>query len=302
MTEEESSSSLQSDENEIVLEEPDFSAITDFIETDGEETPVETASEETETPAEETPPEETAETVIETEVESEETAVEEPAPVEVAAEATETPPQETPVEEPEPPPELVVPTEAELEGMYQEHKASTLPTLEKLFQLSEEDAAALDAQPSTVLPKLAAQMQYDTMLSTYNAVLAAMPSIVHRLIQASGDATSASTQFYDRWGDLNNVKSRPAVAAAIKAYKSANPRASLEDTIEQAGVMAMINMGLDPTAKKPTETPVAVKTVPVAPARPAAPGGAPPTPPVVRKDEDDNVFSELARLHDEEYG
>jgi hypothetical protein len=284
-----------------VLEEPDFSAITDFVENDGEEIPVETVAEETETPAEETPPETPSEPVVEAEDESVVAAEEETPPEKVAAEEKETPPAETPVEKPEPTPELVVPTEEELEGMYQEHRTNTLPTLEALFQLSDEDAAALDEQPSKMIPKLAGQMMYDTMLSTYNAVLAAMPSVVNRLIQASGDADKASSQFYDEWPDLNNAKSRPAVSAAIKAFKSANPRAELPEVIKQAGVMAMINMGLDPT-KARVETPVAVRTTPVAPARPAAPGGAPPTPPAPRKEEDGNIFAELAQLHDEEFG
>ena len=294
----EESSSLQSDGNEVEIVDADFSELTDMFENDGEEIPVEAAEEDTETPAEETPLEVAAETVEETEEDAVEAAAEE-VPVEVVEEVTEELP-EVVAKEPEPEPELKVPTKEELDGMYQKHREDTLPTLEQLFVLTEEEAAALDEQPSKAIPKLAGKMMYDTMLSTYNAVLAAMPSVVNRLISASSDATKAEDKFFGEWPDLAGQDNAQAVSAAIKSYRSSNPRADLETVIKNAGVLAMINLGKDPMAVK-TETAKSKVKPRVKPAKPAAPRGstqqtAPPRP----GSQEANIFDELATLHDEE--
>ena len=281
-------------EAEVELEEVDFSELTSFVEKDGE---LETASveqvvEEPEKPAEETPPEEVAEPEKKEESVSTE---EKPPEVKAEPEKKEEPPK---VEEP-PTPEVKMPTEDELQGMYKDHRAKTLPKLEEFFVLSEEDAAALDEQPSKVIPKLAAQMMYDTMLSTYNAVLAAAPSIVHRLIHASNEAKSAETAFFSAWPDLKDPKAKPVIAAAINAYRATNPRASRDDVIQKAGLMAMLNLGMDPTKKAEVITPPAARLTPPKPA-----GGrntAQTTPPRPKGEESDNIFGVLAEAFKEEY-
>lgn len=290
---------------DIEFEEPDFGAITEFVEGDGEEEPpVEPVAEEQVIPAEATPPEEPA---VEVPVsESPPTPEGEVPPVEVAA-AVEEPPVVTPeptpepevvVEEPEP---IKVPTREELEGMYVEHRAKTLPQLETLFTLSEEEAAALDERPSQVVPKLAAQMQYDAMLSSYNAVMAALPTVIQTYLAANKKADAAQVQFYDAWPDLDQPDRAPAVSAAIHAYRAANPKAALKDIVKNAGVMAMINLGLDPMVKGATAKPAPVVVPVVTPAVPVAPGGVSPIPPTPPTDEDENVFAELTDIFLEEH-
>lgn len=277
---------VEASETEGDFIEVDFSELTGFADEDegGEEAPaVETASKEE--PPEETPvAEEEAAVEVKTESESEK-------PPESKEPEVEEPKKEATAPEQ---PEVKMPTKEELEGMYKEHREKTLPTLEGMFQLSDEEAAALDEQPSKMIPKLAGQMMYDTMMSTYNAVLTAMPSVVGKLIDASNKAKEAESVFYGQWPDLNKPEAAPVVQAAVTAYRSANPRAKLEDVVKNAGVMAMIQLGLDPMAKReaPASTKPAVKTVP---AKPAAPRGQPPTPPK-REDEEVNEFAELAEL------
>jgi len=290
-------SSPQSESSEgtgLEFEEADFGAITDFVELDGEEPPpVEPQAEAVETPAEETPPEEPpVEEVSASEAKPE---VEEEVPTEVVAEAEETPPE--PVVEPEP--EVTkVPTQEELKGMYDEHRAKTLPELEKLFTLSDEQAAALDEQPSKIIPQLAGQMMYDTMLSTYNAVMSALPTVVGTYLAASTTAEKAQGQFFDRWPDLQKPQASKVVSAAIQAYRSANPRAPLDDVIQGAGVMAMINLGLDPMKKaEPEISPAKPKP---RPPKPAAPRGQTPIPPKPSGESEGNFFSDLAEVFDQD--
>ena len=219
----------------------------------------------------------------------------------------ETPPKAEAKDEQTPEPEPVkLPTKEELEGMYKEHREKTLPELEKLFSLSEEDAAALDEAPSKVLPKLAGQLMYDTMMSSYNAVMAAMPSVVNRLISASNEANEAESEFFSAWPDLKGKDNQAAVGTAINAYRSANPRATREQIIANAGVMAMIQLGKDPQAaiaarNKPAESPAA--SAPAAapappPAAPVAPTGAQPVPPQPAQQDEGNIFSQLSEDFD----
>lgn len=283
---------VETSDEVLNFEEPDFGAITDFVE----------GHEEVEAPQEE------AEPAVAAEAEVQETPVEEEAPPEVPAEAVEsesaeeTPKEEVKAAEPEvsPEPEPVkVPTKEEIEGMYAEHREKLLPELEKVFTLSDEEAAALDEQPSTVLPKLAAQMQYDVMLSTYNAVVAALPNMMQTFNQANDLATKARNQFIDAWPELDNPKAEPVSMAAVQAYRAANPRANLEEVIQNAGVMAMINLGLDPMRKKKEETkPTAAPRQ--TPPKPVAPTGAAPVPPT-KQDKEPNMFSELAAVFEEEF-
>lgn len=274
-----------SEETGPTYEDPDFGAITDFVEGDVEEEilPVAAEAEETvETPVEEIPPEVEAAAPEPSEGEEipEETVETEPEPVE-----------EPPVVEPEP--ELAkLPTREDLEGLYAAHREKTLPELEKVFTLSDEEAAALDEQPSKVLPKLAAQLQYDVMMSTYNAVIQALPTVMGTFNKANDVATQAHTKFMETWPDLNSKKAEPIVKAAIQAYRASNPRASLEDTIKNAGVMAMINAGFDPTKTKEAMAPKPKRKV--APPKPVAPTGANPEPPVVKQES--NEFAELAEV------
>ncbi len=302
----EKSSNLQSEETSegtgLEFEEPDFDAITKFVESDDEETLVAPETKIAEEPAaveevvvEDPAPEEPVVEEKPSESPEPEKVVEEK-PEAVVAKEPETPAVVEPDPEPEPEPVVKVPTREDLEGMYKEHRAKTLPQLEQIFRLTEEQAAALDEQPSKVIPKLAGQMMYDTMLSTYNAVMTALPRVVGTYMEATKQANTAQDAFYDEWPDLNNAKANSAVSAAIQAYRAANPRAKLDTVIKNAGVMAMINLGLDPLKKQ-------VPSVPVkraAPAKPAAPRGASPIPPVKPGSEETNPFDELTKLIEEE--
>ena len=286
--------SQPSETEDSAFEDVNFSELTDLVE--GVEPPsaepAEETTEEVETPPEETPAEET--------VETESTAETETSEEQEQAATAETPAEEVEVEQP---PEVKVPTKEELEGMYEDHRKQMLPQLEQTFQLTEEEAAALDEAPSKMLPKLAARMAYEVLLSSYNANVAAMPSIVNRLISVSQTAQKAEGNFYTRWPDLKDGKHAAAVKTAVQAYRSANPRATANEVIEKAGLMAMIQVGLDPTKVGKTESAPASKPAVKPPAKPAAPRGTTQTAPPPAKDRESsgNLFGDLAEAFNQEH-
>lgn len=295
-------------ETEDGFENPDFSELTAFIEGEAEgEAPVAAKKEEeAASVADPTAPTEDAEsteaaeasTSEESTEEGKETKAEETQETEDKTETkVESTESETPAEaQPEP---VKIPTREELQGLYDEHRKQALPQLEQMYQLSEEDAEALNEAPAKVLPKLAARLQYDAMLSSYNAVMAAIPSVVNRLIDAQRTTAEAEESFFSEWPELKDSKHQNVVVTAIKAFRSANPQATIEQTIKQAGVMAMIQAGLDPTNRNkttPTTQPKPTAAANPKPAKPAGAGGSTQVAPPVNKQEETNEFTDLANL------
>lgn len=272
--------------------EPDFSDLV----TDSADEEVAEGEAEIEAAA----PEETSEEVSEpAEAEASE---EEDQPEQEAAPAEETPAeteaesekQEEPKKEAEPEPEepeVKLPTREELEGLYEEFRKETMPSLEKLYEMDEETVSAFEDNPTKVLSQLAARTHFDVMMSTYNAVMAAMPSVVGRVFAASNQANEAEGAFFDAWPALKKASPR-VVRTAVQAYRSANPKASLEDVIKGAGPLAMMQAGISLDPPKAEEKP---KPKAKAPAKPAAPGGVAPTPPKAPSGEEENEFSQLAK-------
>lgn len=282
----EETSSVQAPEAEtedsLQLEEVDFSALVEPVDDEVSEPvaeelvaePEPTATEETvsETPEEAEPPAE--ETPLEAEA---------PEPESAVSEAEE-----------EIPEGVKIPTKEELQGMYEDFRKEALPALEKQYEMDEELAAAYDENPKEVLPKIAARLHYNSMMSSYNAMSAALPSIVQSVIKASNLANQASESFYDAWPQLKDVD-ETIVQTAVRSYRQANPTAKLDKVIKAAGTLAMINAGLDINPPKVETKPKPRK----APAKPAAPGGAPPTPPATSKGGEDNVFGDLSEAFTE---
>ena len=195
-------------------EDVDFSALSEFV--DG------TEPEPLPEPEAEVTPEESDEELVavseETEKPESEQQEEIPEPEQAAAE----PAKEEAEPEPEPEP-VKVPTREELEGMYEQFRTDSLPQLEKLYEMDEETAAAFDENPHQVLPKIAARLHFDAMMSTYNAVTAAMPSLVGQVVKAMETANSAESAFYDAWPDLKSAKPE-VVQTAVRSYRQANPK------------------------------------------------------------------------------
>lgn len=265
------------------FEEVDFSALSEIV--DGEVSGPDPLPEQEETPqAEEQEIEAVSE---ETEQPEAEEKGELPEPVEAQAEPE-------PAKEEASPEPVKVPTKEELTGMYDKFREESLPHLEKLYEMDEETATAFDENPREVLPKIAAKLHFDAMMSTYNAVTAAMPSLVGQVVKAMEISNSAEQAFYEAWPDLKQA-SPQVVETAVKSYRAANPTAKLDQVIQNAGRLAMINAGLDPTPKpKVDPTPKAQ------PPRPAAPGGTNPTPPPRPKAPgSENVFAELTEAWDD---
>jgi hypothetical protein len=195
---------------------------------------------------------------------------EQPAPVtQPTAVAPSTPEQPTPASAaaPEPAPATSPDEPVTLE----KHRAEFLPKLQELYKLSPEEAEELRVEPEKALPKLAATLHYEVLTSAYNSVLSVLPNLVGQYLEQQKAITAHEERFYNRWGALKDPKYLGTVVSSVKAYRAANPKASQEEVIERAGLMAMLTLGLNPQGETPPPTPS--QPAPAAP-RPAIPAGA----------------------------
>lgn len=153
---------------------------------------------------------------------------------------------------------------------FEKHRETVLPKLEELYKLTDEEAEAVRVAPETALPKLAARLHFEATTAAFNSVVAVLPNIIENVTKQQKLIQEQEEKFYSRWGALKDPKYEQTVLNSVRAYRTANPRASAQETIEHAGLMAMLALGLNPNPApqqqaQPTPTPAM---------RPAVPAGA----------------------------
>lgn len=153
---------------------------------------------------------------------------------------------------------------------FEKHRAAVLPKLEELYKLTDSDAEELRTSPETVLPRIAARLHFEATSAAFNSVLGVLPGLVEQVIETQRKVRENEDHFYTRWPDLRKPEYEAAVLNSVRAYKSANPRATREELTERAGLMAMLSLGLNPQAAAAASQP----TPPTPPAKPPTPAGA----------------------------
>jgi len=180
---------------------------------------------------------------------------------------------------------------------WEKHRKEFLPKLTDLYKLTDQEAESLRTEPEKVYPAMAARLHYEVQAATYNSLLQVLPQIVSGLLESRQAADQADTAFYSSWPKLSKTEKShtEAIRNSIRAYRNANPKADMGTVIKNAGLMAMMSLGLPldlPGAPVPLTTPL----VPSAPPRPAGAGGTGhvPRPAGPGGGGSDNVFTDLA--------
>ena len=259
------------------FEEPDYFEIA-TADTEGDSDPMDESMEPSEPVKEHAPsePEATpAEPVPEPEAVAAESSTE--VPVVQEGQATEPAPTEAPaaVETPvEPAPEV------DYQVALKEHQEKTIPRLEQLYTLSEDEAAEvndLDAKPSDWLPKYLAKMHYNVYMSNRAEQQATLPQVVSAISQHNIESAKAEEQFFNLFPTLKD--SRDLAFQTIQTVKTINPALEGEELMKAAGTAALASIGRLGQAVPPTAPAVPVVD-PVVPPVPAAVGS--PAAPVVQ--------------------
>lgn len=236
---------------------------------DGEETPVPDPDQSTGAPAEPTAePPTPADPPVQPQATPPVAPPQPAAPVPTPAQAP-TPPV-APSATPPVQPTAVEPPQAPAVPNFAAHRAEFLPKLERLYELTEEEANELRATPHLAMPKLAAKLHYETQLSTYNAITSILPGMMQIFADQQKAQAEAAETFYQRWPQLKGGQFEQTVVESLKAFRAANPKADRATAIERAGLLAMMTLGINPQATPPP--PVTPPPAPPTPPRPAGAG------------------------------
>lgn len=191
------------------------------------------------------------------------------------------------VEQPQTPPAAATTTEPASEAPapqqidWQAHRAQFLPKIQEMYKLSDEEVQEFQTNPGVALPKLAAELHYKVMMASHAAMTEILPAMIANQMQNQRLASEHETAFYGQWPDLKkavekDIKVEATINEAIRAYKTANPKAPVKEVMQKAGLLAMISLGINPTAPQaqaPTPVPATV-VPPVIPGRPAGVGAS----------------------------
>lgn len=205
---------------------------------------------------------------------------------------------------PVPPPQAVAPetppadpASASAQPDFEQHRQTFLPQLKELYKLTDEEAAAFQANPAEELPNLAAKLHYEVQVATFNAVMQSLPQLLDQFSSQREAVQRNENQFYDKWPKLKEKPEyKETVISAIKAYRTANPKMPMEAVIQQAGLMAMLTLGLPldlPGTQPQPPAPPAPQLTPGLPARPAGIGGSGAPLPRAQGGQSGNIFADI---------
>jgi hypothetical protein len=156
------------------------------------------------------------------------------------------------------------------------HRETFLPKLQEMYKLSEQEVQDFQTNPGEAIPKLAAEMHYKVMMALHASVMELVPQMLQSEMRQQTLRTQHEDTFYGRWPQLKEAKAKDpqkveaTINEAIRAYRVANPKVTMAELVEKVGFLAMMTLGIPPTALSPQ-----------APPAPAAPPSIPGRPPGV---------------------
>ncbi len=163
---------------------------------------------------------------------------------------------------------------------WQKHREQFLPKLQQMYQFTEAEIQEFREHPEVALPKMAAELHYKVSMAAHNAMIEILPAMIGRQMEMQKAATKHNDVFYSRWPKLKEAVDRDinvekSINESIRAYRSANPKATLQDVIEKAGLLAMLSLNIAPDipgAQAPSPVAPTPSPAPMIPGRPAGTG------------------------------
>lgn len=193
-----------------------------------------------------------------------------------APDAQEQAPQQATQDTLAPAQQVAAPPDSGLDAQYEEFFKRSVEALSgSVYSLDAETKEALDTEPSTVLPKLAANLHMQVFTGVMKQLATVVPAMVPMVNQQTQVYQKAEEQFFTEFPELKD--NRDDVQRIAAAYRQANPHVTGEQAIKDIGTITTVYL------KKPLpgQTVVSPETQvttpqPVSPVVPSsAVGGAP---------------------------
>ena len=176
----------------------------------------------------------------------EETVEEEsPASDDEAVEVPETPDSEEKGETPE----VTKTEEPEVPSESQQEPEVTEEAIRNYYKGIVNADEVFDDETADALANVATKL-HQTVLQTIDQQLA--PRIVQTIAQQQ-EAAQIEEKFYSEWPELKTPEAQETVMRLASAYRQANPKVSVEQSIQEIGAAAMMSLGYSRTPSQPTK-------------------------------------------------
>ncbi len=191
----------------------------------------------------------------------------------VAAQPAQPAPPSGQVQPPTAPPAGQFKTQEEFNAWFNNQRNEYVARVASGIKFTPEQERALLTEPHTVLPQLAAQVMFDTLVQAHSNIMAVLPKTVAEIIAAQQQSTKVLDEFYKAFPllDRNNAQHREVIQRVGSQFRHMYPNAPLDQEIKFVGATAHYMLGIPLTMPQAQPAP--------APVTPPAPVAAPPAPP-----------------------
>jgi hypothetical protein len=126
---------------------------------------------------------------------------------------------------------------------YNSWRTQQVSNLEKHYALDSDTALALQTEPETVLPRLAAQVHLEVTENVLRAVQQMVPGLIQQVNQSTAVETKAQNAFFDRNPDLKGVDQAKILQIGAM-FRQVNPGADADTAIATIGSMVRTALGM----------------------------------------------------------
>lgn len=160
------------------------------------------------------------------------------------------------------------PLDEAMQGFERHAKELANHAAQKIFALTDEDAAALATNAEQVIPRLMGQVYQQSILASMNLIKSFIPQMITQGVVSHTARTAKSTEaineFYTTHPDLNAKDHGDLVKTWSKSFRQANPAATRAEAIKFVGNAVRFQAGLPPLSSAPAP---AARPTAFAPAR-----------------------------------
>lgn len=160
-------------------------------------------------------------------------------------------------------------------GLVQAIQANEAATVEHvaatMFQLSKEEAEALETDTLGTIPKLMAKAFVKTQMNVLLQLGRMIPEMVRRNSEGMKNHSENENLFYQTWPQIDRAKHKALVDRFGVTYRTMYPNATKEQMIADLGPMIMLAAKIQPTNGSASVSPSPVTPIGVGGVRPPQP-------------------------------
>lgn len=132
--------------------------------------------------------------------------------------------------------------ETNTQQQQQQRLAQEMAQLEGMYKLTPEQAQALDAEPSKIMPRFAAAVHANIIRHVGAQLGQILPQLVPQIVNSASADKTNEDKFFQEWPELRQHAA--VVEATAKTLLSTRPDLRGEEVMRQLGLMASVAAGL----------------------------------------------------------